>query len=283
MVYGSNEEKGTATAKRNKVRIPHLLGAKGQRKLSAVTCYDASFARLVERSPVDIVLVGDSLGHVIQGFQSTIGVSVEDICYHVRAVARSLSTPHLVADMPFGTAGLDDSTCFDAARRLMQSGAEAIKIEGASEATLRQIRQLVQQGIPVMGHLGLTPQSVHALGGYRIQAKSSEQIDRLVAQARQLADAGCYSLVLELCSEDAGQRVTQAVSIPTIGIGSGPECDGQILVLQDLLGMNQSFKPKFLKHFENLEERVLSALENYHHEVVEAQFPAREREPEAKR
>jgi 3-methyl-2-oxobutanoate hydroxymethyltransferase len=258
---------------RPKVRIPQLLAAKGKRKLSALTCYDASFARILDKTSLDIVLVGDSLGHVIQGLQSTIPVTVEDICYHTRAVARALSIPHLVSDMPFGTVGLDDSSCFEAAKQLMQAGAEGIKIEGASPEIIHQITRLVRQGIPVMGHLGLTPQSLHALGGYRIQGKSSEAIAALNKAASALEAAGCYAIVLELCSPEAGQSITSALAIPTIGIGSGSACDGQILVLQDMLGMNSSFKPKFLKHFESLEERILLAASTYITEVETGTFP----------
>lgn len=278
MVYSSDkmETKTKLDEPRTKVRIPHLLVAKKKKKISAVTCYDSTFARLIENAPIDVVLVGDSLGHVMQGLHSTIPVTVEDICYHTRAVARALRTPHLVADMPFGTAGFSDATCFDAAVKLMQAGAEAVKIEGSSTEVLRQIAQLVHQGIPVMGHIGLTPQSVHALGGYRIQGKTAEKINELIQSAKSLEAAGCYAIVLELCAEEAGRKVTEAVQIPTIGIGSGPECDGQILVLQDMLGMNLAFQPKFLKHFEKLEERVVAALTSYNREVKESTFPASE-------
>ncbi len=274
MVYNQNPP--SQTPPRKKVRLQHLLAAKGQSKITAVTCYDATFARLVERSPIDVVLVGDSLGHVVQGGNSTIPVSVDDIAYHVRAVASVLKTPHLVADMPFGTVGLSNAVCFDAAVRLFQAGAESVKIEGASEKVCEQIQKLVEQGMPVMGHLGLTPQSLHALGGYRIQGKSGDHLDRLVHDAKKLEEAGCFALVLELCTAEAGLRVTEALNIPTIGIGSGNDCDGQILVLQDMLGMNQDFKPKFLKHFENLEEKVGSALKAYVSEVKEGTFPGSE-------
>ena len=277
MVYNTTgASHGDAPTKRTKVRIPSLMAAKGKQKLSAITCYDATFARLIERTAIDIVLVGDSLGHVIQGLQSTIPVTCEDICYHTRAVARAGLTAHLVADMPFGTAGLRDDHCFDAAVQIMQSGAESVKVEGSSPEILRQIGQLVRQGIPVKGHIGLTPQSVHTIGGYRIQGKSKSDIEALTESARALEDAGCYSIVLELCTDTAGKAVTEAVSIPTIGIGSGPDCDGQILVLQDMLGMNAAFTPKFLKHYEKLEERITSALNCYTSEVQTGVFPRKQ-------
>ncbi len=260
-------------SRRSKVRIPHLLAAKGVRKLTALTCYDASFARLLEKTDVDIVLVGDSLGHVVQGRSSTIPVTVDEICYHTRSVARALVTPHLVADMPFGTAGFGDERCYAAAAALMQAGAEAVKIEGSSPAVLRHIEHLVQQGIPVMGHIGLTPQSVHAQGGYRIQGRSQEAITDLVASAQALERVGCYCVVLELCTDEAGKKVSEQLKIPTIGIGSGSACDGQILVLHDMLGMDASFCPKFLKHFESLEDRVLAATASYIAEVRGGTFP----------
>lgn len=268
--HGVNE---AVTRAKVKVRIPHLLAAKGKRKLAALTCYDASFARILDKTEVDVVLVGDSLGHVIQGRGSTIPVTVADICYHTRAVARMLTRPHLVADMPFATAGLDDGRCFEAAAELMRAGAESIKIEGASPEILGQIEHLTRQGIPVMGHLGLTPQSLHALGGYRVQGKSEDAIQELVTSARRLEAAGCYAIVLELCSEDAGSRITAEVAVPTIGIGSGPDCDGQILVLHDMLGMDASFRPKFLKQFDSFEERILTATERYVAEVRNRVFP----------
>lgn len=278
MVYNSQPDSGAATTPgiRKKVRIPALLAAKGKARLSAITCYDAAFARLIERSPMEIVLVGDSLGHVVQGLSSTIPVTVADIVYHVKAVARALRTPLLVADMPFATAGLDDRHCFEAATQLMAAGAEAVKIEGASDRTLHQIQTLTTAGIPVMGHIGLTPQSVHALGGYRIQGKSDEQQNLLVRSAQALEQAGCFSVVLELCTHQAGEAVTRSVTIPTIGIGSGNECDGQILVLHDMLGMNMEFRPKFLKHFEHLESRIGSALTAYDQEVKSGTFPGPE-------
>jgi 3-methyl-2-oxobutanoate hydroxymethyltransferase len=273
MVYTTDTNTAHAPSTRKKVRIPALLEAKGTRRLSATTCYDATFARLIERSPIDIVLVGDSLGHVVQGLTSTIPVSVADIEYHVKCVSRVLRTPLLVADMPFGTTGLDDRHCFEAASRLMVAGAEAIKMEGASERTLQQIQTLTGAGIPVMGHIGLTPQSVHALGGYRVQGRSEEQLERLVQSAQDLENAGCFSVVLELCTHQAGSAVTKSVTIPTIGIGSGVQCDGQILVLHDMLGMNKEFRPKFLKHFEQLEDRIGAALAAYDSEVKKGTFP----------
>lgn len=258
---------------RKKVRVPDLRARKGQSKITALTCYDATFARLLEMSELDLVLVGDSLGNVIQGAGSTIGVTTSDIVYHTRAVASRLRTPLLVADMPFGTAGFCEKETFHAAQAMIQAGAEAVKIEGASPEICAAIDKLVRHGIPVVGHIGLVPQSVHALGGYRIQGKQHSDEQRLVAEAKALQDAGCFAIVLELVAPDAAAKVTAAVGVPTIGIGCGQHCDGQILVLQDMLGMNLEFQPKFLKHFAKLEEVIVKAVNSYCSEVSNEKFP----------
>ena len=260
--------------RRKKRRVTDVLNRKGGQPLTALTCYDAAYARILEKTDLDLILVGDSLGHVIQGLDSTLGVTIDDVAYHTRCVARSLKTPLLVSDLPFGSAGFSDERLFADAEKLMRSGAEAVKIEGASEAVCRQIRRLVDQGVPVVGHIGLIPQSVHALGGYKVQGRDEKAQQRLVTEALRLEAAGCFSIVLELVNETAAQAVTAAVQIPTIGIGSGNQCDGQILVLHDMLGLNAEFKPKFLKHFAQLEELVVKAVADYCSEVSDRAFPA---------
>lgn len=270
MVYGNAQPHHKP---RRKVRVQDLLAAKGVRPLASITCYDATFARLVEASPMDFVLVGDSLGHVMQGHQSTIGVGIDDICYHIRCVAAALKSPLLVADLPFCSAGFSDDRLFSDAEKALRAGAEAVKIEGASPEILSQISRLTRHGIPVMGHLGLTPQSVHAIGGYRVQGKDEASRTRLLAEAQALEQAGAFSVVLELVTSEVAAAVTSALSIPTVGIGSGPSCDGQILVLQDMLGMNLEFQPKFLKHFARLEEAIGDALKEYAEEVKARSFP----------
>jgi 3-methyl-2-oxobutanoate hydroxymethyltransferase len=260
--------------RRKKRRVTDVLNRKGGQPLTALTCYDAAYARILEKTDLDLILVGDSLGHVIQGLDSTLGVTIDDVAYHTRCVARSLKTPLLVSDLPFGSAGFSDERLFADAEKLMRSGAEAVKIEGASEAVCRQIRRLVDQGVPVVGHIGLIPQSVHALGGYKVQGRDEKAQQRLVTEALRLEAAGCFSIVLELVNETAAQAVTAAVQIPTIGIGSGNQCDGQILVLHDMLGLNAEFKPKFLKHFAQLEELVVKAVADYCSEVSDRTFPA---------
>lgn len=271
MVYSASTPQTTA---RKKVRVPEITAAKGVRKLTSLTCYDATFARLLERTPLDFVLVGDSLGNVIQGQQSTLGVTVDDVAYHVRCVAAALRTPVLVADMPFCSAGFDASATYRNAETLMRAGAEAVKIEGATSSLCSQIQTLTSLGVPVMGHVGLTPQSVHALGGHRVQGKSDAARIRLLDEAKRLEDAGVFAIVLELVTPDVARAVTEAVHVPTVGIGAGTGCDGQILVLQDMLGLNKDFRPKFLKHFASLEDTVVDAVRGYCQEVQDGVFPS---------
>jgi 3-methyl-2-oxobutanoate hydroxymethyltransferase len=270
MVYSELPPKTTA---RKKVRVPDITAAKGARKLTSLTCYDATFARLLERTTLDFVLVGDSLGNVIQGRNSTLNVTVEDIAYHVRCVAAALRTPLLVADMPFCAAGFDAPATYRNAETLMRAGAEAVKIEGATPALCAQIQTLTALGIPVMGHVGLTPQSVHALGGHKVQGKTDAARIRLVDEAKRLEDAGVFAIVLELVTPEVAVDVTAAVHVPTVGIGAGAGCDGQILVLHDMLGLNKDFRPKFLKHFASLEDLVVEAVGEYCREVADSTFP----------
>lgn len=271
MSYAAGSEQ---SAQRKKRRVPDILARKGGAPLKALTCYDATFARLLEKSDLDVVLVGDSLGHVMQGGDSTVTVTVDDVAYHTRCVARALHTPLLVADVPFASAGFSDQRLYSDVEKLMRAGAEAVKVEGATPEICRQIARLTAHGIPVMGHIGLIPQSVHALGGYRIQGKSEESRQRLVEESQRLIDAGCFALVLELVDAQTAAEVTSKCAIPTIGIGSGNACDGQILVLQDMLGMNLDFKPKFLRYFAELEKVIVGALETYCKDVGERTFPA---------
>jgi 3-methyl-2-oxobutanoate hydroxymethyltransferase len=270
MVYSSDEKKPT---QRKKVRVPDLLALKGKRLITSLTCYDATFARILEKTPLDFVLIGDSLGHVMQGQSSTLGVTVADVAYHTRCVAAALKTPLIVADMPFASAGLDSKSTFQNAEALIRAGAEAVKIEGCTEEICSQISMLTRHGIPVLGHIGLIPQSVHALGGYRVQGKNEEAKKRLLEEAQRLQDAGCFGIVLELVTSDVAAAVTSSIKIPTIGIGAGTGCDGQILVLQDMLGMNLEFRPKFLKHFAELENVISSAVSLYCSEVESRKFP----------
>jgi 3-methyl-2-oxobutanoate hydroxymethyltransferase len=270
MPYGKTE----IVSARKKLRIPDLISSKGQRKLTCLTCYDAQFARILERTSVDLVLVGDSLGNVIQGAVTTTGVTVEHIVYHTKCVSASLCTPVLVADMPFGSAGISVEKTADNAAALIRAGAEAVKIEGATAEILEQISFLTRHSIPVLGHIGLLPQSVHSLGGYKVQGKTERDRNRLISEAKALEASGCFGIVLELVAEDVASAVTNSVSIPTIGIGAGRNCDGQILVLSDMLGMNLSFSPKYLKHFARLEETISQAIGDFCDEVANSNFPS---------
>lgn len=238
-----------------------------------VTCYDVTFARLVEAAEIDAILVGDSLGNVIQGHDTTLPVTVDDIIYHTRAVMRGTQGVHVVADMPFMSyQGNDDEGVYNAGRLLKEGGAQAVKLEGGAEIA-PLVERIVRAGIPVCGHLGLTPQSVHAFGGYRVQAKSDEAGERLIADAKALQNAGAYMLVLEMVPAELATRVTEALDIPTIGIGAGANTSGQVLVIYDLLGLDLSFKPKFLKHFATLQNNVTEALQSYRDEVKERSYP----------
>jgi 3-methyl-2-oxobutanoate hydroxymethyltransferase len=272
-LYAMPEPESQGAASQARLRVHHLQEAKqrGQR-LTAVTCYDATFARLVDAAGIDIVLVGDSLGNVIQGHASTLPVTVDHIVYHCTAVSRGLQRAHLVADLPFMSYRNPDVALQNAGRMLAEGHAHAVKLEGGAEMA-PTVRALVQAGIPVMGHIGLTPQSVHAMGGHRVQGRGRAARQRLLADARALQDAGCYAIVLELVPAALAAEVSQALAIPTIGIGAGAGCDGQILVLYDLLGLNAGFSPKFLKRFAQLHETVTDALQAYRAEVVAGSFP----------
>jgi 3-methyl-2-oxobutanoate hydroxymethyltransferase len=240
--------------------------------LTAVTCYDYTFARLVESADLDITLVGDSLGNVVQGRDTTLPVTLDDIIYHSRAVRRAGGQAHLVADMPFMSYQSSEAEGMNSAGRLMkEAGVQSVKIEGGQRVA-PLIDRMTDAGIPVMGHLGLTPQSVHQFGGYKVQGRG-ESGDEMIEDARALEEAGIYSLVLEMVPADLAERITEAIDVPTIGIGAGPSTDGQVLVLQDLLGLDTSFKPKFLKRYADLEETVVDALKRYRDEVREGEFP----------
>lgn len=263
MVY-SETKMSIVEKKRKKVRIHDLIEMKNQGiKISAITCYDATFARIIEKTDIDFVLVGDSLGNVIQGKNSTLPVTLKQISYHIECVRQALHTPLLVGDMPFLTTGISITETMKNAGRLIQAGAEAVKIEGATPEICKQINHLTHHGIPVMGHIGLMPQSVHALGGYRIQGKNDTDKKRLLKEAKLLQEAGCFAIVLELITPHLATELTKALKVPTIGIGSGNNCDGNILVLQDMLGMNMQFKPKFLKHYMELEGSMVHSLNQY--------------------
>lgn len=245
--------------------------------LTLVTAYDALFARLVDESGVDAVLVGDSLGNVVAGLDSTVPVTLEQMLYHATIVRRGLRRAMLIVDMPFLTYQVSAEQAVTNCGRVMQeTGAQSVKLEGASDEVLRAIGAVVQVGIPVMGHLGFTPQSVHALGGYRVQGRSADDAERLLVDARRLEEAGVYAMVLELIPAALAAEITKAVSVPTIGIGAGVHCDGQVLVLPDLLGLNDAFEPKFLKRYANLADEVRGAVGRFRDDVRARRYPDEE-------
>lgn len=246
-------------------------------KIVVLTAYDFTFARLVEESDVDIVLIGDSLGQVVLGYPSTVPVTMEEMIHHGRAVRRGAPDSFLVLDMPFLSYQVSPQDALRNGGRLVkETGVEAVKLEGGGAEACRAVEALVRAGIPVMGHIGLTPQSVHALGGYRVQGRDEAVAERLRHQAVALEDAGCFAVVLELLPAELAGEITASLSIPTIGIGAGAACDGQVLVLYDALGLNPGFKPRFLKRFAELEHDVRQALGSYAREVREGAYPGPE-------
>jgi 3-methyl-2-oxobutanoate hydroxymethyltransferase len=254
----------------------HIRNAKGQRRLAMLTAYDSGSAGLLDSAGVDMILVGDSLGMVIMGRPDTLSVRLEDVLHHCRAVCSSPRRALVVADMPFMSYEAGPQKALESAGRLFQEGgARAVKLEGGQEA-LPQVRALVQAGIPVMGHLGLTPQRMAALGGFRVQGKSAQSATQLVQDALALEGAGCFAVLLECVPQELAARVTRELVIPTIGIGAGADCDGQVLVFHDMLGMTPGQPLRFVKRFANLYPVMLEAARAYVAEVREGSFPASE-------
>ncbi len=252
--------------------IPEFQSQKGKKQLVVVTAYDALFTRIIEQAGIDVILVGDSLGVVVQGKTDTLSVTMEDMVYHTRLVAQSRRQALVIADMPFMSYQVSEEQAIQNAGRLIQAGAMAVKLEGGG-AMVDRVRALTAVGIPVMGHLGMTPQFVHRFGGYKVQGREVSQADTLVADAQALETAGAFALVLEAMPATLAQSMTQAVSVPTIGIGAGPHCDGQVLVLYDLLGLFDEFVPKFVKPYAHLKADALQALRRFKEEVECRKFP----------
>jgi 3-methyl-2-oxobutanoate hydroxymethyltransferase len=257
-----------------KITVPKLLKRKRKgKKIAMITAYDATFARLAEAGGADMVLVGDSLGMVIQGHDTTLPVTLDEVIYHCRAVSRGLQRAHLCGDMPFMTYKISPEQALAAAGRLVQEGrVESVKLEGGV-AVAPAIERIVAAGIPVVGHVGLTPQSVHALGGFKVQGKSGSARERLLEDARAVAAAGAFCLVLEGIPLELARAITEEVPIPTIGIGAGPHCDGQVLVIYDMLGMNEDFRPRFLKCYAELGKEIRGAVSSYVDDVRGGAFP----------
>jgi 3-methyl-2-oxobutanoate hydroxymethyltransferase len=246
------------------------------RRIVMLTCYDALFARLLEQADVDVLLVGDSLNQVLAGNETTLSTTLDQMIYHATAVRRGARRALVFVDMPFLSYQVTVPEAIrNAGRVLQESGTHGVKLEGGSHMA-ETVGALVERGIPVIGHLGLTPQSVHALGGYRVQGRDERAADRLVADAKALEAAGACAIVLELLPAAVAGRISKALSIPTIGIGAGPQCDGQVLVLHDMLGLNEQFSPKFLKHYAKLGDSVRTAVRSFASDVRDGKYPGKE-------
>jgi 3-methyl-2-oxobutanoate hydroxymethyltransferase len=275
MTYGShsNTAASTAPAPRKPITLHRLreMHASGE-KIAMLTAYDASFARLADEAGVDCLLVGDSLGMVVQGHTSTVPVTLEQMVYHTQCVARGNKTAWVIGDLPYGSYQQSIAQAIDSSVKLMQAGAHMVKLEGGGWTT-EIVRALTERGIPVCAHLGLTPQSVHALGGFRIQGKTEEQANTLNAHAQALADAGAVMLVLELIPAALAEALTSRLTIPTIGIGASAQCSGQVLVSYDMLGITRGKLPRFVKNFGEGAANIESALRAYVDAVKSKRFP----------
>jgi 3-methyl-2-oxobutanoate hydroxymethyltransferase len=259
----------------SRVTVPKIRAAKGQGPpLTMVTAYDFTSARLADKAGVDLILVGDSASMVMLGHDSTLPVTLEEMLVYTRGASRGVETALVVGDLPFLSYGLSVGESVRSAGRLIQEGgAQAVKLEGG-RAMAEHVARMVACGIPVMGHLGLTPQSVHKFGGHKVQGRSIEAVEGLLADARTLVEAGVFAIVLEGLPARVATTLTGAVPVPTIGIGAGAGCDGQVLVWQDLLGLNLSFSPRFVKRYARLEETVLEAVGRFCQEVRDGKFPS---------
>jgi 3-methyl-2-oxobutanoate hydroxymethyltransferase len=262
---------------RDKITIRTLPRMKAQgEKITMLTAYDYPLARAVDESGIEVILVGDSLGMVVLGHSTTLPVTMDDMVHHCKAVARGVSRALLVADLPFMSYQVSrEDALRNAGRLVKEGGAEAVKLEGGAEV-LGTVEALVGAGIPVMGHLGLTPQSYHQMGGYRVQARTAEEADRLLKDAGALERAGIFSLVLEGIPSEVARRVTEGLTVPTIGIGAGPFCDGQVLVAHDMLGLQEDLSPKFVKRYAQGRQVFLEAMRQFRTEVRSGKFPGPE-------
>ena len=270
----SDQYGGASAPAPRKVTVPDLVAMKrDQKRITMMTAYDAAFARLVDQAGIDVILVGDSLGMVVLGYPTTVPVTMDDMVRHAAAVSRGATRPLLVGDMPFGSyqAGPADAL-HNAARFLKEAGMDSVKVEGGAEV-VETVRALTANGIAVMAHVGLTPQRVAQLGGFKVQAKTARAARKLIDDALALEDAGAFSIVLESVPAPVAALATEHLRIPTIGIGAGVDCDGQVLVLHDVLGLFGDFKPKFAKRYADLGAQVVGALREFDREVREGSFP----------
>ena len=256
------------------VTTSHLKKMKEQsEKISMITSYDYSMAQIVDGAGIDIILVGDSAANVMAGHKTTLPITLDQMIYHASSVVRGVERAFVVCDMPFGTYQGDPITALHSAVRIMkESGSDGVKLEGGEEI-IDSVKKIITAGIPVMGHLGLTPQSVHQLGGYGLQAKEEAAAEKLIADAKMLEEAGCFAVVLEKIPAALAKRVSEALTIPTIGIGAGAGTDGQVLVIHDMLGINKGFSPKFLRRYADLHTIMTEAVSNYIEDVKSCDFP----------
>jgi 3-methyl-2-oxobutanoate hydroxymethyltransferase len=260
---------------KNKLTVLDIIKKKAQgQKISVLTAYDYPMACLLDEAGIDIVLVGDSLGNVVLGQDSTISVSMEEMLHHTKAVKNGVKKALLVSDMPFMSYNVSiEQTIINAGKFLKQAGADAVKIEGANPKILQMVKAVVEAGIPVMGHIGLTPQTAGSLGGFKVQGKDAKAAKQILENAMALEKAGCFSIVFECIPDALAELITKRISIPTIGIGAGPGCDGQVLVIHDMLGLTQGFTPKFVKKYADISTIMKKAVTDFIHEVNTAQFP----------
>lgn len=246
------------------------------RKITMITAYDYPFAMVAEEAGIDAVLVGDSLGMVVQGLENTLPVTMDEMIYHTKMVSRAVKNAMVIGDMPYlSYQASAEEAVRNAGRFLKEAGAAAVKLEGGAEVQDR-IRSMTRADIPVMAHIGLTPQAIHRMGGYKVQGKTEDSARRLIREAHVVEDAGAFALLLEAIPLELGRRITEEVSIPTIGIGAGPHCDGQVLVLHDVVGLFDRFVPKFVKRYANLKEEAVRAVRTYREEVEQGVFPSEE-------
>ncbi len=259
----------------DRVTVPYLIERKQRgEKLTMLTAYDYPTARALDEAGIDILLIGDSVGMVVLGYDSTLPVTVDDILHHTRPVVRAAERAMVISDMPFLSFQISDEEAMrNAGRMVQEGGAHAVKVEGGLKVAAT-VKRIVDMGIPVMGHLGLTPQSVHQFGGYSLQANTVEEAQRLIDDAKALEDAGCFAIVLEKVPAQLAKIVTERLSIAIIGIGAGPDCDGQVLVVQDLLGLYEKFVPKFSKQYAQLGHEIRKATRKYIDEVKAGAFPS---------
>lgn len=248
---------------------------KEKKKISVITSYDYTLASLCDKAGIDVMLVGDSAGMVMLGYENTIPVTMDQMCMFTEAVSRARKSSLLVADLPFMSYQASIEDAINNSGRLIKAGADAVKLEGGS-IMAETISAIVDVGIPVMGHIGLQPQTTILAEGYKVQGKTKDSAMKLIEDAKELEDAGVFSIALEMVSHEVGQIISESVNIPTIGIGSGVNCDGQVLVVQDLLGMYDKIKPKFAKRYMNLSEDIVKSLEEYRTDVESGSFPAKE-------